>query len=147
MKVYHNSFSDKRIKKFGFSKLGENTWGNASNFLYAFSSLIGPWFSSEKLEAYDFAHEYDIEDEDFMIVEDNERLISILCDRLSKYDLPADEIDLLEREYLNKCRKIAKEIRNEFLDETYTGLWIKNDLEFGGESWIVFDTTKIKGCK
>jgi hypothetical protein len=145
MKAYHNSYSNKKIETFDFSKLGINTWGNASLFIYAFTSLIGVWFSTEKLENYNYAHEYEIEDADFLTIEDNEELVSILYEKLEAYNLDwCNEHRMLEKVNLPKFRKIAEEIRNEYLSETYTGVWIKNDKEFGGESLIVFDLSKIK---
>ena len=55
-----------------------------------------------------------------------------------------NENDMLEKENLPKFREIAEEIRNEYLEETFTGFWVKKDKEFGGESLIVFDLSKIK---
>jgi hypothetical protein len=145
MKAFHNSDSENRIEEFDFSKLGNRTWGHAGQFIYAFTSLIGVWFSSNELKAYKYAHEYEIDDYDFMTIEDNEELVDILRDKLEKYNLDwYNENDMLEKENLPKFREIAEEIRNEYLEETFTGFWVKNDKEFGGESLIVFDLSKIK---
>ena len=142
MKVIHGTWSDTKIKKFNFNKLGSTTFSNSTSYYYAMTSLIGVWFSSEKIAVYPNHFEYEINDDDFRCLSDNIDLVSLIESIIVNFYPQIDEYEMMDN--FSKSKKIGKEVRQYLLDEGYTGIFIENDKEFGGSSWICFDLNCIK---
>jgi hypothetical protein len=143
MKAIHNTNSETRIEKFDLSKAGLNTISNinSDNAFRLAGCFLGVWFSSEKLDSYDFAHEYEINDNDYMVIDSLDELESYIHDEIQKleeitaYELFKDTDRLIE---------LVSEVRDNILSEGYTGISITNDEEFGCESLIALNLNTIK---
>ncbi len=148
MKAIHNTDEKRRIEKFSFGLLGKNTWTNASSLNYAFSGLIGVWFSDHSFDGWNYHHEYEINSENYLELENNEELIDIIngfliergFDPYSPQDYDVWDEAETER-IINQYRELAEEFREKIGVEVIV---LKNDLEFGGKSFIVFNTNCIR---
>ena len=143
MKAIHNTYSDEKIEKFDFVKLGENTFENASDFYYAITSMLGIWFADKKLDIYETSYEYNVDDDNFLVVDDVAELVDIVSSKIYELVGAVDGLDLMEKENRGEARNIAKKLRESFLAEDYAGIYINNDREFDCTSLIAIDLTVI----
>jgi hypothetical protein len=142
MKAYHNTYSPNRITKFDLSRAGENTITNinADNAFRLAGCFLGVWFSEKVLNDYKYAHEYTINDNDYMVLESLTELEQLMHDMITEradvtaYDLFRDTDLLVD---------LVKQIRYSLIEQGFSGVSITFDEEFGGESLIAIKTDTI----
>lgn len=121
MIVYHGTNSD--FDRFDETFLGQNTEFNATDYGFAQTAYIGFWFNEDAdnlTSIYNKILECEIEIENPFYVESL-----------------ADLVILASEEG-------GKELRERLISEGYDGIMLEDDEEFGGTSYIVFNSNQIE---
>jgi hypothetical protein len=120
------------------NRLGANTMANmnSDNVMLVAGSLLGVWFSDQILDCYSFAHQYEVNDVDFMVVDDLQELTGIIYGRIQDIE-SISEYELFRNE--TKLMDIMVQVRESLIEDGYTGIYVNDDEEFGGTSLIVID--------
>ncbi len=140
--VYHATYDDFTV--FDRSKLGENTMSNASSWEMGATSLIGHWFSDhdlqDRLGATRLAKCY------LNIETPYEISLYDLADDIAAF---ADNYSELEEAFENgeteQIREVVERYVSKLRSDGYDGL-VVNDEEFGGTSYVVFNSEQIKSA-
>ena len=147
--VYHGRFDDFNV--FDRNELGANTYTNAEKTNMAMTSALGHWFSTQ-----DIAKETGIYTKTlqvFLNIKEPKEYSSLwygLADEMESY-VPVDEsgnakTDISDFEDTQEITDAADVYRNELEDDGYDGLVIHKDNEFGGSSFVAFDSNQIKSA-
>lgn len=147
--VYHGRFDDFTV--FDRNELGANTYVNADKTNMAMTSALGHWFSTQ-----DIAKETGIYTKTlqaFLSIKEPKEYSSLwygLADEIEGY-VPTDEsgdvkTDISDFDDTQEITDAADTYRFELEDEGYDGLIIHKDNEFGGSSFVAFDSNQIKSA-
>lgn len=147
--VYHGRFDDFTV--FDRNELGANTYVNADKTNMAMTSALGHWFSTQ-----DIAKETGIYTKTlqaFLSIKEPKEYSSLwygLADEIEGY-VPTDEngdvkTDISDFDDTQEITNAADTYRFELEDEGYDGLIIHKDNEFGGSSFVAFDSNQIKSA-
>ena len=147
--VYHGRFDDFTV--FDRNELGANTYVNADKTNMAMTSALGHWFSTQ-----DIAKETGIYTKTlqaFLSIKEPKEYSSLwygLDDEIEGY-VPTDEngdvkTDISDFDDTQEITDAADTYRFELEDEGYDGLIIHKDDEFGGSSFVAFDSNQIKSA-
>lgn len=147
--VYHGRFDDFTV--FDRNELGANTYANADKTNMAMTSALGHWFSTQ-----DIAKETGIYTKTlqaFLNIKEPKEYNSLwygLADEIEGY-VPTDEngdakTDISDFDDTQEITDAADTYRFELEDEGYDGLIIHKDNEFGGSSFVAFDSNQIKSA-
>lgn len=147
--VYHGRFDDFTV--FDRNELGANTYVNADKTNMAMTSALGHWFSTQ-----DIAKETGIYTKTlqaFLNIKEPKEYRSLwygLADEIEGY-VPTDEngdvkADISDFDDTQEITDAADTYRFELEDEGYDGLIIHKDNEFGGSSFVAFNSNQIKSA-
>ncbi|MBS6026359.1 MAG: hypothetical protein KH899_01965 [Haemophilus pittmaniae] len=147
--VYHGRFDDFTV--FDRNELGANTYSNADKTNMAMTAALGHWFSTQ-----DIAKETGIYTKTlqaYLDIKDPKEYSSLwygLVDDIESY-VPTDEngdvkADISDFDDTQEITDAADTYRFELEDEGYDGLIIHKDNEFGGSSFVAFDSNQIKSA-
>lgn len=131
--VYHAT--DAEFTVFDRDKLGKFTDGNATDISYAATAHLGFWFNTQDLHDKNVNphNTYTRSEQVYLNIEN---------------PIEFDSVDTLA-EYLNgysgnSPQEIADACREDLENDWYDGIVIKHDSEFGGMSFVAFDSNQIK---
>ncbi|MBN6067395.1 hypothetical protein HYE54_00995 [Aggregatibacter actinomycetemcomitans] len=146
--VYHGTDADFNI--FDVEYLGGETYSNANNTENAMSAGIGHWFSSRNLHQEEGYGSRNISA--FLNIREPNELSNLysLFDRLTEY-VPVDEDgDLMNSPHsfdnYEDITQYAQEYTEWNKDRGFDGIIIKKDNEYGGTSYVAFDSNQIKSA-
>ena len=138
--VYHTTDNDFTI--FDRGRLGGNTLGNASDWGIAATSLLGHWFSDHDLKANMYTEKTG---RYYLKIESPYRTtLYALADEITNRADNAEEAE----EYFNAgeyepVREAADGLLDRLKADGYDGI-ILADEEFGGTSYVIFDSNQAK---
>jgi hypothetical protein len=143
MKAIHNTNSEVRIQNFDLSKAGMNTIDNinSDNAFRLAGCFLGVWFSDSALGCYNFAHEYEIEEGNYMVFESLDELESFMYDEIQNIE-EVTAYDLFRG--TDKLIELVAQVRDRILSDGYEGIIINNDEEFDCKSIIALNLNTIK---
>ena len=142
MKAIHNTNSETRIEKFDLQNRGLNTISNinSDNAFRLAGCFLGVWFSSQIIDSYKFAHEYELNDSDYMVLDSLDELESYMQEEIQKIEY-VTAYELFKN--TEKLIDLVSRVRENILSQGYTGISITNDDEFDCESLIALDLDTI----
>ena len=147
--VYHGRFDDFTV--FDRNELGANTYSNADKTNMAMTAALGHWFSTQ-----DIAKETGIYTKTlqaYLDIKDPKEYSSLwygLVDDIESY-VPVDEhgdikADISDFDDTQEITEAADAYRFNLEDGGHDGLIIHKDNEFGGSSFVVFNSNQIKSA-
>ena len=113
---------------------------NLNGLYYQASSLLGIWFAEKELN-FPYHFEYEIDDTDFLVVDNLEELTAEIYNRIQKIEEVSD-YELFDNQ--DKLVELMNQVREDMIEDGYTGIWINNDSENDCTSYIVMDINCIK---
>ena len=138
--VYHAT--DNRFTIFDRDKLGSNTLGNATDWGMAATSLVGHWFSDHDVSGQMLSER---SDEYYLnITNPYQTSLDALADELRSYaEDDAAVQDAFDMGDYAPTRAAAQAYVEQLQSDGYDGLALY-DTEFGGMSYVVFDSQQAK---
>lgn len=138
--VYHAT--DNRFTIFDRDKLGSNTLGNATDWGMAATSLVGHWFSDHDVSGQMLSER---SDEYYLnITNPYQTSLDALADELRSYaEDDAAVQDAFDMGDYAPTRAAAQAYVEQLQSDGYDGLMLY-DTEFGGRSYVVFDSQQAK---
>lgn len=138
--VYHAT--DNRFTIFDRDKLGSNTLGNATDWGMAATSLAGHWFSDHDVSGQMLSER---SDEYYLnITNPYQTSLDALADELRSYaEDDAAVQDAFDMGDYALARAAAQAYVEQLQSDGYDGLMLY-DTEFGGMSYVVFDSQQAK---
>ena len=133
--VKHWTMEDVDFDTFSREFLGDNTIDNASEPAFGATSLLGFWFNSGGDE--NLSSVYDRDMDLFLSIENPKEYASLA--ELAYFINIEDGADLTMEDY----QRAAAELKEALQNEGYDGIVI-NDEEFGGKSFVAFESNQIK---
>lgn len=133
--VKHWTMEDVDFDTFSREFLGDNTIDNASEPAIGATSLLGFWFNSGGDE--NLSSVYDRDMNLFLSIENPKEYASLA--ELAYFINIEDGADLTMEDY----QRAAAELKEALQNEGYDGIVI-NDEEFGGKSFVAFESNQIK---
>ena len=133
--VKHWTMEDVKFDTFSREFLGDNTIDNASEPAVGATSLLGFWFNSGGDE--NLSSVYDRDMNLFLSIENPKEYASLA--ELAYFINIEDGADLTMEDY----QRAAAELKEALQNEGYDGIVI-NDEEFGGKSFVAFESNQIK---
>ncbi|MCK9326188.1 MAG: hypothetical protein M0P69_11920, partial [Bacteroidales bacterium] len=137
--VVHGSF--RNFNEFKRNRLGVNTFGNANYPDVAASSLLGHWFNSgeivkSKTAPYNNYRSFYLKTSEMLEFDDLDELFGTMHSMVGDFD--PDDYEGIEPEVTAYVK--------ELVEDGYDGIKINDDTEFGGISYVVFDSEQIKSA-
>jgi N12 class adenine-specific DNA methylase len=141
--VYHGKDKNVTFEVFDIEKLGENTISNASDDAFSATSLIGFWFNSEHMNN---KSPYDDEISAYIKIENarNEVSTSDLAEIVREH-IAGDLEDDFDNDKYYYLKNASDSYRNKLEQDGYDGI-VVDDEEFGGKSFVVFNSNQIKSA-
>ncbi|QLD33155.1 LPD38 domain-containing protein [Mannheimia varigena] len=143
--VYHGT--DAEFYTFDRNELGKETFNNASNLYYAMTAAVGHWFNSQNLtETINYG---DRSVGAFLNIRDPERFGGV--DELAgdiewSGFVPDDKRDVNDFDDTWEINEIINEYVEHFKEARYSDGLIVKDEEYGGISYVAFDSNQIKSA-
>lgn len=146
--VYHATRGE-RFEVFDRGKLGGNTYANASDLSFALTAGIGHWFNTQdlsKTSAYAGGRSEAV----FLNIREPLEPYSLeeLADRLSGYEVldeETGEAKTIDEMTPEEVRDLGEEAFADLTNEDYDGVVLRDE-EFGGQSFVAFDSNQIKSA-
>ena len=145
--VYHATRSE-RFEVFDRNKLGANTYANASDLSYSLTAVLGHWFNTQDL-SQNVAYKGGRSEAVFLNIREPLQPYSLdeLAGRFSDYEVLDEDGDAKSMEAITpeELRTLGEEAVGELAGEDYDGIALRDE-EFGGRSFVVFESDQIKSA-
>jgi hypothetical protein len=142
--VYHGSNNEFSV--FDKNKLGNETFGNASDIAYASTSKLGHWFNSGEINNAKNSPYSNIKKVYLNIKNPKEyNSLSDLAEELRPYVEKWEDVDWQNANPDVSFDDLINKWKKENLDDDIDGI-VLNDEEFGGTSYVAFEPTQIKSA-
>lgn len=145
--VYHATRSE-RFEVFDRNKLGANTYANASDLSYSLTAVLGHWFNTQDL-SQNVAYKGGRSEAVFLNIREPLQPYSLdeLAGRFSDYEVLDEDGDAKSMEAITpeELRTLGEEAIDELTGEDYDGIALRDE-EFGGRSFVVFESDQIKSA-
>ena len=145
--VYHATRSE-RFEVFDHNKLGANTYANASDLSYSLTAVLGHWFNTQDL-SQNVAYKGGRSEAVFLNIREPLQPYSLdeLAGRFSDYEVLDEDGDAKSMEAITpeELRTLGEEAVGELAGEDYDGIALRDE-EFGGRSFVVFESDQIKSA-
>ena len=145
--VYHATRSE-RFEVFDRNKLGANTYANASDLSYSLTAVLGHWFNTQDL-SQNVAYKGGRSEAVFLNIREPLQPYSLdeLAGRFSDYEVLDEDGDAKSMEAITpeELRTLGEEAIGELTGEDYDGIALRDE-EFGGRSFVAFESNQIKSA-
>nr|DAX17134.1 MAG TPA: crystallin beta/gamma motif-containing protein [Caudoviricetes sp.] len=145
--VYHATRSE-RFEVFDRNKLGANTYANASDLSYSLTAVLGHWFNTQDL-SQNVAYKGGRSEAVFLNIREPLQPYSLdeLAGRFSDYEVLDEDGDAKSMEAITpeELRTLGEEAIDELTGEDYDGIALRDE-EFGGRSFVAFESNQIKSA-